>query len=77
MQKDYPQWKIVAWRFGRVFLAAVLMELAIIIPAVENLSLEQLWPALVVPALIAGLSALGKAIRLKSSDESRLHKLPL
>ena len=76
----YPEWKIILWRFVRVFLAAFIAQLALSLVVLETLTIETLWPTLVLPAVIAGISALGKAIRDKVGDdkyESRIHKLPL
>lgn len=75
---EYSKIKLIAWRFGRVFLAAFLAEVAL---HLEELSaFKDLYPMLLLPALIAGISAVSKAIREYLADdeyESILHKLPV
>lgn len=75
---EYAKWKKVAWRFGRVFIGAALVSLAANWGSVE--SVADVWPLFVLPALIAGVNALFKAVReyLASGNyRSLLHKLPL
>ena len=74
---DYSKLRLVAWRYGRVFVGAFLVSLAANWGSVE--SLNDAWPLFAQPALIAGVVAVGKALRefLASGNyKSLLHKLP-
>lgn len=75
---DYAKWKLVAWRFGRVFLSAFLVSLSLTIKDLQNL--DSFWPIVLYPAIIAGISALFKALREaygRGDFDSFIHKLPL
>ena len=56
-KQPYPEWKKIAWRFGKVFVATFLVQFA------AGLSTEQTMVAIAVSALSAGLLAVGKAFR--------------
>ena len=74
----YPVYKQVLWRFARVWLSAFLVSIALTAKDVNNL--DNLWPLVLYPALIAGISALGKALRenLGEGDyTNKVYKLPL
>ena len=76
----YPEWKLLLWRFIRVFFAAFLGQLALSLVILEELTLETLWPAIVLPAVTAGIVALSKALRDRFGDDEYtdlVHKLPL
>ena len=76
----YAHWKIILWRFVRVFLAAFLGQLALSLVILVDLTLETLWVTLILPAVIAGISALSKILRDKYGDEEfkkPIHKLPV
>ena len=75
---DYAKWKLVAWRFGRVFLSAFLVTLSVTVQDLQNW--ESLWPLVLYPAVIAGVSALFKALRETYGNEDFtkiIYKLPL
>ena len=77
---DYAKWKKVLWRFGRIFLAAFLTTLALTIGDLETLDINNLWPVVVYPAIVAGINALFKALREKIGDgdySKLIYKLPL
>ena len=61
--EDYSTIKVIAWRFGRVFIAAFLIQFAVYLPQIETLDVNVIYKVLLVPSLIAGLTALGKALR--------------
>lgn len=65
-KKPYPRWKLVAWRFGRTFVAAFLVSLAADLVNLETI--EGVKIGLLQSAFVAGVNALGKAIRVYSSD---------
>lgn len=72
----YPAWKKIAWRFLRVFVAAVLIQFATDLAAIA--SFEDLTQKVLVSALTAGISALGKAVRewLASDDyKASIHRI--
>lgn len=77
----YAEWKVVLWRFVRVFLAAFLTQLLIIFPTLEKFPpLDDVYPMLLLPALTAGIVALFKYLRDKFAAEDYtklIHKLPL
>jgi len=76
----YPEWKLLLWRFIRVFFAAFLAQLALLLPNIEEFSVELLWPMLILPAVTAGVVALSKALRDRFGDDEYtdlVHKLPL
>ena len=56
-KQTYPEWKKVAWRFVRVFIATFLVQFG------AGLSTEQTMTALAVSALSASVVAVGKAFR--------------
>ena len=75
--ESYPQWKIIAWRYSRVFVGAFLVTAGVNWEQVQNP--EDILKLAVVPALIAGVVAVGKAIRTYFADNnfsSLLNKLP-
>lgn len=74
MKTEYEKWKLVAWRFGRVFLSAFIIELAVVLPTIQTYDVQSLYRLLLIPCLIAGLSALGKALR---EYTDKFSKLPL
>jgi hypothetical protein len=57
----YPEWKIVAWRFARVFVSVFLVQLGTGLVSIENPA--EIWKALILPALSGAITALGKALR--------------
>jgi len=77
----YAEWKLIAWRFIRTFVAAFLVQLAAILPSLEKVPPTiDLWYMLFLPAVTAGIVALSKAIRDKYGDdeyEDLVHKLPV
>lgn len=78
--EDYSRIKVIAWRFGRVFVSAFLIEAAIYLPQIETLDLNIIYKLLIIPSLIAGLNALGKAIReFKGSEDytKLVNKIPV
>ena len=66
MKKEYPKWKLVLWRFVRVFFVAFLVSFAANVQAIKiiGLSGEALFDTMIIPACIAGLVALFKALRV-------------
>lgn len=76
--QPYPLWKKVVWRFVRVFIATLLVELAAHLDAIGGLG--DVYPLLILPAVSAAVVALAKAIRewVASEDYTNLlHKLPV
>ena len=74
----YPVWKLLVWRYLRVFLSAFLVVLAVSLSDVNNV--DNLWELALYPAIIAGISALGKYLRetLGNGDYTKkIYKLPL
>jgi hypothetical protein len=74
MATAYPTWKVVAWRYLRVFIAAFL----------GSLTFDQLlvgggnvWVSVLKSAFIAGISALFKYLREEFEDNKVVEKLPL
>ncbi len=70
MVKDYPQWKIIAWRYLRVFLASFLVTFTAGFTGVADITALK---ALVMSAITGGITALAKYLR----DELGASKLPL
>jgi hypothetical protein len=62
----YPEWKILAWRFGRVFVSVFLVQVGSGIVSLENPS--EIIKSLILPALSGAIVALGKAIRDNYED---------
>lgn len=87
MDKIYPEWKKVVWRFVRVFASAFLLtgSLVLINAQQEMLtSWERFLNGLVFPFLvsggIAGINAVGKLLRTVFGSEDKdslVDKLPL
>lgn len=82
MKKEYPEWRRIAWRFGRVFLSGFISALSIVLISVDKDDLNSPAPFLLAATLgclAGGLNALGKYLRDKfgSADkESLVDKLP-
>lgn len=79
---DYPQWKILVWRFVRTGFAAGLSVLATVTVVLQpDLSNIKEWTLALVSAFLAGfISAVAKGLRDHFSDgdqESKVNKLPL
>ena len=73
---EYPQWKVIAWRFIRTFFAVLLVELSARLSSIQKL--EDVFPLLLVPAVSAGLVSLAKAFRdwVASDDYGNIvHKM--
>jgi len=71
----YPQWKIVAWRYARVFIAGFLVSF----PFDQMFYAEgDVIVSLLRSACVAGVVALGKALREEFSEDIPLiKKLPI
>jgi hypothetical protein len=65
IKKNYEEWKLVVWRWVRVFLAAFLGSIAI-----DQLFLgtQDLTASLMKSAVAAGLAALAKLLREEVSN---------
>jgi len=77
-KEEYSLWKKLAWRFSRVFLAALFANLGLNLEKVSGW--DNVWPLLLLPALSAAVVSLSKFARDQwgSADKSTLlHKLPL
>lgn len=74
-KQTYPEWKVLAWRGGRTFLATFLVLLG---SGIATASPETTVNALLVSAMAGALSAMGKLIRVSVSDsyDHDVHKLP-
>lgn len=73
---NYPQWKKLAWRYLRVFLATFLTLLAVKLGQ-KDFRLDQ---ALIISMGSGALSAVVKALRddISNGDvRARINKLPL
>jgi len=77
----YPRWKKWVWRFGRVFLATFLAQVVVLLPKISDYTnWNEWWTLLILPALVASISALAKALRdyLGEGDyDNKIHKLPI
>jgi len=84
---EYPKWKVIAWRFGRTFIAAFLASgsyvLIAVTPDAFN-SLDKFLKALLFPFLIAGatagINAIGKLLRDEFGNKeqtSTVDKIPV
>lgn len=74
--KDYPQWKKLAWRYGRVFLAAFIGALAVQIQQ-QDFQINQ---ALISSLITGAISTVFMKLRAdldNPSDPSLINKLPL
>lgn len=72
--KDYPVWKKSLITGARIFVGASLLSIATSIS--NGVALEDL----LLPALVGGLTALGKFLREKVGNEnysSFIYKLPM
>ncbi len=86
MNIEYPEWKKVLWRFGRIFLSAFLFtgSLVLVNAQLESLtSWDRFLNTLVLPFLlsggIAGINAVGKLLRDTFGSEDKdsvIDKLP-
>lgn len=70
MNIEYPEWKKVLWRFGRIFLSAFLFTGSLVLVNAQPESLtswDRFLNTLVLPFLlsggIAGINAVGKLLR--------------
>jgi len=59
--KEYPLYKIIAWRFFRVFIATFLGTIAILLPELDNAN--DFYKIILLPAIVASISAIGKLAR--------------
>ena len=77
----YPRYKKWIWRFARVFIASFLAQFVVLLPKVQDYTdWHEWWALLILPALIASISALAKALRdfIGEDDYSnKIHKLPI
>lgn len=71
---NYAEWKIIAWRYLRVFLAACLASLSVdqFIIATPDLRVT-----LLKSAVAGGLAALAKYLREGKDYSEAITKLPL
>ena len=67
MEKSYPNWKIILYRYGRIFVAGFLGTLAmeLLTGQTGDLTLAAL-KAMLVGAVSGGIAATGKSLRLIS-----------
>lgn len=73
IKEIYPTWKLALWRYGRVFLAALI----------ANISFEQIVygepdarRTIFVAAIAAALNAIAKTLREEMPGE-KVRKIPL
>lgn len=74
---EYSQWKRIAWRYSRVFVGAFLVVAATSWEQVQEP--QDILKVAVIPAAIAGVAAVGKALRTwlaEGNFQSLIHKLP-
>jgi len=86
MNIEYPEWKKVLWRFGRIFLSAFLFTGSLVLVNAQPESLtswDRFLNTLVLPFLlsggIAGINAVGKLLRDTFGSEDKdsvIDKLP-
>ena len=86
-KNTYPPWKKIAWRFTRVFVAALLVGGTATLSEVgpdDLSSMGSVWSTLVIPfwsaGLIAAFSALAKALREilgNTEKDNFIHKIIL
>lgn len=77
---EYAKWKMVLWRYIRVFMAAFIVQLAVTLPKLDvtTLTLETAIQFCLLPCAIAGISAIGKALRVYLEEGyPKVDKLPL
>lgn len=74
----YPEWKKFVWNWGRAFAVTFFAQLVVFLPQLEDPSNLQSWLKVVIlPALVATITAIMKGIRNKTDDYSSLvYKLP-
>ncbi len=75
---EYAKWKLVAWRYLRVFLATFLITVGTNLSSIKNLT--DILPLLIVPAITAALVSVGKVLRayIGNGDyKSLIYKLPV
>ena len=74
---DYPQWKIIVWRFTRVFLATFLLLFGSALQATDDWAVSSLY-AMLLSTIPAALNATWKAARDNIADnyDHWLHKVP-
>lgn len=76
-KKDYSQYKILAWRYLRVFMSTFLVSLASGLVGASDITAIK---ALVIAGIAAGITALAKNFRDQVSDgdvTNLVNKLPL
>lgn len=74
MAVAYPQWKKVAWRYVRVFLAAFAAQFGV------NLALfndQDYLRAVIIAGAAAGIAAISKTLREGEPYSKNIHRLPL
>ncbi|MCA9371667.1 MAG: hypothetical protein H6773_02725 [Pseudomonadales bacterium] len=86
MNIEYPEWKKILWRFGRIFLSAFLFTGSLVLVNAQPESLtswDRFLNTLVLPFLlsggIAGINAVGKLLRDTFGSEDKdsvIDKLP-
>lgn len=70
---DYSEWKVIAWRFGRTFLAVFLASFGVGLLGAKDFDALQ---TLFVASVGAGIVAVAKAIRGEETEGLR-GKFPL
>lgn len=78
--QPYEEWKIVAWRFGRVFLAGVVGAVTVTaLTTALDMELMEAVKYIAVVAIGGGLTALSKYLRDKygADIDSLINKLPI
>lgn len=86
MYNEYPEWKKVLWRFGRIFISSFLFTGSLVLVNAQPEALtswDRFLNTLVLPFIlsggIAGINAVGKLLRdtFGSEDKnSAVDKLP-
>lgn len=86
MNNEYPEWKKVLWRFGRIFLSAFLFTGSLVFVNAQPEALtswDKFLNSLLLPFFlsggIAGINAVGKLLRDTFGTEdkdSAIDKLP-
>jgi hypothetical protein len=86
MNNEYPEWKKVLWRFGRIFLSSFLFTGSLVLINAQPEALisgEKFLNTLVLPFFlsggIAGINAVGKLLREMFGSEDKdslVDKLP-
>ena len=74
----YPEWKKVAWNFGRGFFLTFLAQLVVYLPFLTDpRDFNQWWLVVIVPTIVGTVQAGMKWLRESRDYDSLVYKLPV